>query len=267
MIDKLEEKKRNSLLLKVLIIIAGLVVVYSVYLIFFTNERDSSKTIRELTESLINERFATDNVRNSSDREIIDKLIPFEMLIDIIAGYEANLQEQYNKMKKELEKFDIERILSNTIDYPDSISAESKKLLKIEIILNVQASNFRLISANTAMTIKMLKMDDPSKQPLIDSIYQLIVNGDHNIKNYFMIQDSIVKHIAKLQTFLSDNKGEYKLVGEEVRFKDKKDQNIFTRFGNRLLDLWQREKESLIRIKQQEGIVDEKIHSEIEKYL
>lgn len=266
MIEKLEKRKTIGTLQMILIAVAVLVIAYSAFLVIDTKDPRSSDLLMEFSDRLINDKFATDNLRDKN-KEIIEKLKPFEFLIDIIAGYDAELQMEYNSMKSVLGKYDIEKILTNSIDYPDSIAAESKKMLKIQSILFIHSLFFKNISARTAFTVAMLKMDDQAKQPLIDSIFKLIINGDYNINEYFLIQDSIVKHIAKLQTFLSDNKGKYKMVGEEVRFLKKKDQNVFTKFGNRLLELWQKEKEWLIRIKQQEGIVDEKIHIEIEKYL
>lgn len=262
---KLEERKTIGTLQMILLAVAMLVIAYSAYLIFDSEAQSDSDEIQEFALNLINDRFASDNFRDN--KEIIEKLKPFENLIDIIAGYEADLQKEYNSLKSDLDKYDIEKILTVTIDYPDSISIASGRLNKVVEILNNHSGNFRKISQITAEKIKVIKLGKPSRQPLIDSIYNLVYNGDYNINEYFLIQDSIVKHIAKLQTFLSDNKGKYKMVGEEVRFLKKKDQSVFTKFGNRLLELWQKEKEWLIRIKQQEGIVDEKIHTEIEKYL
>jgi hypothetical protein len=204
---------------------------------------------------------------NTTDVEIKNKLKPFEQLINEISEYESELQKEYNSLKSDLSKYDIEKILTTTIDFPDSIEIAAIKLKKVTEIMKSHAIDFKDISANIANRIKTIKLVNPKKQPLIDTVYSLIAGGDYNINEYFLIQDSIVKHITKLQTFLSDNKGKYKMVGEEVRFLKKKDQNVFTKFGNRLLELWQKEKEWLIRIKQQGGIVDEKIHTEIEKYL
>jgi hypothetical protein len=266
MMEKLEERKTIGTLQMVLIAVAVLVIAYSAFLVIDTKEAGSSDSLMELSDRLINDRFASDNLRDKN-KEITDRLKPFEQLIDIIAGYDADLQVEYNSMKLDLEKFDIEKILTITIDYPDSIEFASGRLNNVIKILNNYSGNFRKISILTAAKIRVLKLDKPLIQPLIDTIYYLVYNGDYNINEYFLIQDSIVKHIAKLQTFLSDNKGKYKMVGEEVRFSKKKDQLVFTKFGNRLLELWQKEKEWLIRIKQQEGIVDEKIHAEIEKYL
>lgn len=256
----------NSRFLAVLSAIAAIIVAYSVYLVIDYSNMESAGSSEN--DSLITERFASEKARNNYvDKEITDRMKPIEPLLDILAAYENELQSEYNEMKSELGKYDIEKILTMSIDFPDSISAASAKLAFIGSILKNYNKKFRDISNRTAVAVNSIKLKDISKQPLIDSIYLLIACGDNNINEFFLIQDSIIRHISKLQTFLSDNKGRYKLIEEEIKFISKKEQNVFTKYGNRLLELWQKEKEWIIRIKQQEGIVDEKIHTEIEKFL
>ncbi len=244
---------------------AATVAAYAVYLLadFTWHEHDT----REY-DSLIALRFASgDPARDYIDREVNEKIKPLNPLLELIAAYEKELQAEYNYMKMELASSDIEKIVSMAIDYPDSIETSKAKLADVNKILNKHHSNFDRISARTALAIKKLKPADAGQQPLIDGIYKLIAGGDCNINEYFMIQDSIIDDISKLQTFLSDKKGKYRFKGEEIIFDNKKEQNEFNKYGNRLLELWQTESGWIFRIKQQQGIVDEKIHTQIEDFL
>lgn len=248
-----------------LVAAATVVAAYAVYLLA---DYSANMTDTGYFDSLIVQKFASDEpVRNYADKRIMEKMKPMEPLLDIIAGYENDLQAEYNSMKNELAEYDIESILTMSIDFPDSIAPAKVKLNVISSIHAKYRANFSRISGKAAIAMNGVIPAGAAQKPLADSLYALVAGGDRNINEYFLIQDSIINHITKLQTFLSDNRGKYKLIGEEIKFISKKEQNVFTKYGNRLLELWQKEREWIFRIKQQEGIVDEKIHTQIEDFL
>ncbi len=233
-------------------------------ILYFTVDTGTSGAVSTEDSLMISRMASGDSFDETEAGEFMEKLKPFSPLLDVLRDYETKLQDEYNRMKTDIAALDMEKILSTTIDEPDKIDDAAAMLARLDGKLRQYKARFDAISENTAAGIRKTEIGNKA---LLDSIYNLVAGGDYNINEYFSIQESFIQLVSKLQKFLTDKKGEYKLEGEKLVFTKAKDQKTFSDFGNKLLDLWQKEKEWLVRIKQQEGITDEEIHTQIENCL